>query len=535
MPGASTDRLDELLCRLADGLLADGDAAELDQILRETPEARERYRVFSSAHLMLASGHYESVESPPVPVRQRSFRPWVAVAAAIALLATGAALWSSRHSQRPLPVSAGNKTEQPVLAVVAYAENVRWNLPEPAAGGMKLGTTPVSLGAGTLALNLTGGQTVTLRAPARFELIGEREMTLALGDASLRMHGNLVPYMIRVPNGAVVDLGTEFSVNVAPDGTSDVHVFEGLANTSITGVRGHTREERLLGAGQSVRISDILKNSPTTPADFLRPLPLAVSETSPAGNAYAKAVTRSAPFVWWNFEGSPGQSTVPPAAGSQPLELHGHPLLAGPAGRRFLLTDTATNAGFATTGQPIKGLDTPAGLTVECLIYPLSEQLSTALVLDEPTPPPSRRFRRADVKHPPTRASIDRMGLRGKGLGQVHPDFALRYLMRSPSDYEGGTNTYSAESHLLHRWIHVVCTHDGKTSRLYIDGALSDQAESELESQNVALRPIIGRLHTLPQEGYGARQWHGGIDEVAIYARVLDAAEIRTHADALDR
>jgi ferric-dicitrate binding protein FerR (iron transport regulator) len=537
MPRDSPDRLDELLFRLADGLLAEGDAVELDQILRENSEARERYRVFSATHLMLASGHYESVESPPAPVRQHSFQPWMAAAAAIALLATGIALWQSTGSKRSLPASAGNEQEKPVLAVVAYAENANWNLAESAAGGMKLRTTPVTLTSGILMLDLIGGQTVTLRAPARFELIGEREMNLALGDASLRMHDNRVPYIIRVPSGAVVDLGTEFSVNVASTGTSDVHVFEGLANASVAGANGSTREEQLLRAGQSVRVSNTLENSPTSPSDFLRQLPMEVREASPAGDVYAKTIARSAPVVWWNFEGQVEKSSVPPAAGGQPLMLREKPLLAGPAGRRFLLTDTGSHAGFAITEHPIKGLDTPAGLTVECLIYPLSEQQGTAFVLDEPAPSPSRQFRRNDVKHPPQCMLIERTGLRGSNIGQVHPDFALRTLMRSPSDYEGGINTYSSESHLLHRWIHVVFTHDGKSLRLYIDGKLSNEANTKLPFQNAELRPIIARLHTLsnPERGYENRQWHGGIDEVAIYNRVVDPAEIRSHADALER
>lgn len=532
MSDFSPARLDELLGRLADGLLVEAEAAELDQILRTSPEARERYRVFSAAHLMLASGHVESMADHSIPIKQRPFLPMAA--AAIALLASGIALWPSRPVESIPPVSVRNVPETPVLAVVALAENARWDLPEPAAGGMKLRSEPITLISGIVALDLIGGHTLTLRGPARFELIDAREMKLSVGDASLRMDDEGDPYIIRVPGGAVVDLGTEFSVNVSPEGTSDVHVFEGLVNASIIGTGDRTREERLLNEGQSVRISKTLETSPSAPSDFLRPLPSEMSQPSPAGKDYEDAVMRSAPAAWWNFEAGEGETSIRPAAGSQALQLHGNPLVAGLAGRRFLFTNPVSHAGFALTDQPLTGLDTPAGITVECLLFPLSERMGTALVLDEPALAPPARGPLAHLKHPPTRLSIERMGLRGKNIGHMHPDYAMRGMMRSPAGYEGGANAYSSENHLLHRWIHVVITNDGKTQRLYIDGHLSDEVDSKLPFRNAALRPIIARLHPHP-ELRNIRQWHGGIDEVAIYNRVLDPEEVRSHADALER
>jgi hypothetical protein len=118
-------------------------------------------------------------------------------------------------------------------------------------------------------------------------------------------------------------------------------------------------------------------------------------------------------------------------------------------------------------------------------------------------------------------------------MGHVHQDFALRAMLRSPAGYEGGTNTYSNESHLMHRWVHVVFTHDGSQLRLYLDGRLSDQVPSQLTYQNASLRPIIGRLQ--PLAAGEVRQWHGGIDEVALYGRPLSADEVAAHAAALSR
>ena len=55
MPGASPDRVDDLLCRLADGLLAENEERELEQILLADPEARERYRQYRERGCTLES------------------------------------------------------------------------------------------------------------------------------------------------------------------------------------------------------------------------------------------------------------------------------------------------------------------------------------------------------------------------------------------------------------------------------------------------------------------------------------------------
>lgn len=102
------------------------------------------------------------------------------------------------------------KPAGPVLTVILRAENARWNLANPPDAGDILHGVPVKLTEGTLALSLVGGQTVTLRAPARFELINADEMRLDAGDISLMKTDGGQPYIIRVPEGAVADLGTEF-------------------------------------------------------------------------------------------------------------------------------------------------------------------------------------------------------------------------------------------------------------------------------------------------------------------------------------
>lgn len=528
------DRLDALLSRLVDGMASADDGREIDEILRYDPAARERYRVFLAAHLELASHPRELPSRTPIPQRRRVGIP-LAAAAAVAL-ATGVTLWragskpaAGEPSQALVPQS-----ELPVLAVASRVEQAVWDLEISLATGATLASGPVNLTAGVITFDLINGQKLTIQAPARFELINDREMRLHSGDAALRVDQESPTYIIQVPGGAVVDLGTEISLKVGDDGIADVRVFEGEANASVVDFSGRTRQERLLRAGESVRISETLERSEKEEDSFLRSLPGIPSERSPAGETYAAAVMRSAPLAWWRFDRMLDATTVAAAAGGIPLRLEGVPRIVGPPDGRFLFADDAAAPGFAMSPVALSGLDSSTGFSVECLIFPTSESHCTAIALDRPDlPPPMIGPLARFIKHPPQRLAIERAGIRGSRLGHIHPDFALRAMLRSPAGYEGGTNTYSNESHLLHRWIHVVFTRDGSHLRLYLDGRLSDQVQSPHQPANASLRPIIGRMQPLPSGE--ARQWHGGIDEVALYGRALGAEEIATHAAAMDR
>jgi hypothetical protein len=314
----------------------------------------------------------------------------------------------------------------------------------------------------------------------------------------------------------------------------DVRVFEGEASVSVLDEGNRTRTERLLRAGEAVRVGRDLEDSRTATGAFLRSLPGSLSDRSPAGDAYAAAVVRSGPLAWWRFDREERPRVVAPGAGDVPLRLEGRARITGPQGRRFLMTNGAEASGFAVPPAAIQGLDTVAGFTVECLIQPLSEAHATVLALDQPDlpPPDVRHPLSTHVFHPPQRILIERMGRRGSKFGHVHPDFALRAVVRSPAGYESGINTYSSESHLMHRWFHAAFTHDGEHLRLYLDGRLSDEVAATLAAKDAALRPIIGRMQ--PMAAGETRQWQGGIDEVALYGRALTREEISAHAGALE-
>lgn len=529
-----TGDLDQRFSRLVDGMLTESEMAELEAILLQSPGARDAYRHYLAIHLDMVEHFQQSATISQAPTKASVFRFIPALATLFALVA-GLAIWMSGRQTTPAYATTTQVPEtRPVLAIVTLADGVRWNLGEPPSHGSRLQSGPIRLDEGLLALDLIGGQSLTICGPAKFELIDRDKMRLDKGEISLHVRWKKNIYAIRVPGGTVVDLGTEFSVKVNDDGIADVWVFQGRAAASRIENETITREELILEAGQSIRIAKNFEPSPFRPEEFLRRAPDPAEVNSPAGDAYAQVVAAAKPLAWWRFEEvSASRETPAVTTGSPPLILHGKADTKGTSGHRYLYVDMNQNSGFATTPMNIAGLDGPDGSTIECLLYPMELSHMTALTLEESSLPSAFETGTGGQRHAPSRALIERMGRNGTFAGHSFPDYALRTLVRTPSGYSGGFMTYSALPQPVHAWIHVVCTWNGENFKVYINGKLSDKASIRQTPQQALLRPIIGRLH--PLEKNGQRQWVGGIDEVALYGRELSAEEAARHFASLDQ
>jgi ferric-dicitrate binding protein FerR (iron transport regulator) len=526
-------RLVHLLSRLSDGLLEPIEAAELDEILLHDASARDYYRSHAAVHLALSAVRTAGEGTIETLPAGRRIPGWPAFAAAAALvLAAGAAWWSVYGGRKAPPAVAQlEMPPAPVLAVTSAADGVAWDLPQAPESGQRLGLGRVRVASGELSLSLVGGQTVQIRGPAEFEFLADGEFALYRGPAAFKTIGSQSPFIVHLPTGALVDTGSAFSAEVAADGTTAVHVFERQLTVSTIGASGRTQEEVLLKSGRSILVNQQLSLSTRPAGSFLRVPPAPITTHPGAEDAYAAGVLASSPAAYWRFQALDAERRVPDETGNHPLELVGKARLGGSGSQQFLLVNTGDASGFAATREGIPGLDTARGLTVECLLFPSAENHGTAVAFELAETAPVSLDIPAHINHAPQTLVIERMGRKGEHIGHLHPDFALRAMFRSPAGYVGGTNVYSRESHLLHRWIHVAAVHEGTRILLYVDGKLSDSIESSLPFNNALLRPIIGRLQPHPRDEQ--RQWIGGIDEVALYGRALSADEIRAHAAAL--
>ncbi len=112
---------------------------------------------------------------------------------------------------------------------------------------------PLFLQTGLIEIMFDGGAKVLLEAPATFRLKSASRMVLRTGQLFALVPESARGFIVETPNSRIIDMGTEFGIQVKQDGTSDLHMFKGSAAlTSDSGSRA--KKTLTLKAGQAKRV-----------------------------------------------------------------------------------------------------------------------------------------------------------------------------------------------------------------------------------------------------------------------------------------
>lgn len=236
-----------------------------------SPEILQKQFVFSE---LLASDfsvaqNVQPPLAPPVvlsePVRlvgQRVRTGWVSslvASAAVALLfysAFALISWNLRSGSLPSGTD-GNGT----VAVVQSASDLVSENGAIAPGTAIQRGQAQSIAAGIVELKLSQGATLLIEGPAEWIIDGDNSATLKRGKLVAEVPAKAVGFAVETPTARVVDLGTEFGVELDEQGATQVHVYRGAVSTSSTtsvGVKPITR----LVAGQSIKVDVDGKSAP---------------------------------------------------------------------------------------------------------------------------------------------------------------------------------------------------------------------------------------------------------------------------------
>lgn len=300
MSGTSPCRKDveELVEFLCQGELAVDQAVRLEAILKEDSDARRYYIRYLHMHasLPLFSGcesgkqemarlqeqlQLESCETSPGGVRcPVSSSEDAASASGLAgilgdCLRQGT-VFLSRSSVFSILVAIGlpgfiflvlilslvnSRPEQPPMSVATIAQTCgcvgqmdTTNVPLSAGVALTEGQR-LTLQSGLIEIAFDDGVTAILEAPAVFEVRRADGGFLQVGRLAANVPPRARGFRIETPLARVVDLGTEFGVSVAADGTTESHVFVGrveLATKSMP--ESPISTSNLLRGGQAARI-----------------------------------------------------------------------------------------------------------------------------------------------------------------------------------------------------------------------------------------------------------------------------------------
>ena len=139
----------------------------------------------------------------------------------------------SFFATRPLPVTpvAGyeeSKVEPSAqgFGVLTGVDNAVWESHPELAQGDLLPAGEIRLKSGVAQLELFSGVTVVVEGNAFFEVLSAMEMSVHHGKMRANVPEPAHGFRIRTADGEVVDLGTEFAVNIRSN-KSEVHVIDG--------------------------------------------------------------------------------------------------------------------------------------------------------------------------------------------------------------------------------------------------------------------------------------------------------------------
>jgi hypothetical protein len=258
-------RLDDLIQRYIDARLSEAERAELEAELLASPAAR---RVFWR-HLQFEGVLQEHIDAQEVrrwmtdgeragiaherslSVRSEPARrggnwvPWIAAAAA---LFVAALFWLAPGPDRRETTSDG-------VAVLAGAADVRWSGGQkPWEPGAILPRGRLRIDSGLLGLEFYSGAVVTVEGPADIELTGVDQIYCRQGRIRAQVSNRAHGFRVHSPHLDLVDLGTEFGVDIGREGQTELHVFSGKVEIAAVRASGPGRAKPHLGSGEGLRI-----------------------------------------------------------------------------------------------------------------------------------------------------------------------------------------------------------------------------------------------------------------------------------------
>lgn len=429
--------------------------------------------------------------SPQPVVRKKTFAKAALAIAALVLLG----LFAHNLLKQP---------EAPNSISIAGSPGARWNV--AGTGSKHPDTLPsgknINLVEGFLELRFPGGSHAIVEAPAAFQASNSHHLKFTEGSAFFDLTPADTGLRVSLPGLELIDHGTKFAIECAPDTTREIHVFEGaVAVTSDE----RPEEEFLLEKRQALRVK---KSDGVTDVARIDANPRFTMKF-PTSNSY----------LHWTFDGF--EEAVLPVTG----DLASH-----------------TRAQGSLTGNP--GDPQPEvirGKIGNALRFDgNSQHISTQLRGLDPTAPHTVAFwfRQENNRDAPYFVSL--------GGGASHPDsnqliWALT-LNNSPGPeiptgvpllkYGDSVAWIDRETH-DNNWRHLTVSWDLNTDSppvFYLNGTLQETRIRNWPPK--PSRPDDFTTHflsfgTLPADQTGSRFIEGNIDDVWLFAKTLAPEDVR--------
>ncbi len=290
----------ELIRRCLDGEANGDEYAQLEELLRTDPEFRTDYVRYINVDAALAAlpkqaddelqrgGKTEQrrgeMEQPPFPNRTvgmprvRVLTGWVATVA-VAILVGLFIHWRMEIGQVRAPQLAGTDASETAnvndagIVVLTRVTGLTGTATADWRAGQTIPPGSMAWDTGLIQLEFYGGATVVVEGPAEIELLDESRMICRTGRLRAHVPEPARGFAVLAPSFELVDLGTEFGLNVHNDGAAEVHVFDGKVELYDVKSNRRLASRRELNAGEALTVDREGNSKPTIvrDAEFITP------------------------------------------------------------------------------------------------------------------------------------------------------------------------------------------------------------------------------------------------------------------------
>ena len=276
-PNDDWNRFDELVGALREDELSNGQSAELQNLLASKPGARRRFAEFMQLTAMLSEDapHGNSDETLPTSpgIERQQSDTWnhsivpmlLALCAAILLIV----YWPSAQDRD----SAANAPEllDEGVAVVTQSYDARWSGQNQLTISSSVSPGTFTLDSGLIQLEFYRGAVVVVEGPAELEFVSADQIICRRGRLRVHVPPQAEGFAVLSPQVELVDLGTEFGMDVASDGSASVHVFDGKVELYESGTKraASTRVEFTKDEGAVISAGGEIVQSQDSAVDFV--------------------------------------------------------------------------------------------------------------------------------------------------------------------------------------------------------------------------------------------------------------------------
>jgi hypothetical protein len=274
-----------LLDALCEESISPEQVRRLEELVLNRPDAEAYYVQYMNLYADLSRAKHTKFVPKPSPAvkvappwRRRRLLLWGSIGVT-GLIAAGLLL---TFGLPPTPVVVAPNTDtEPVddtVAVLLQAHGAAWEKSDlPTRVGSPLRPGVLRLKSGVAHLEFYSGATVILQGPAELRLISRSKAYCVRGKLRATVPAQAHGFTIGSPSLELVDLGTEFGVDVGAQDNTEVHVFEGKVQLHKAGDdrKGLVPKELTTGEGVRVEGANLPKPIKANPTAFVTATELA--------------------------------------------------------------------------------------------------------------------------------------------------------------------------------------------------------------------------------------------------------------------